>query len=102
MPCQAFPEQNASEEGIMLRLSVVALVAVTLSSSAFAACAPNDTFCQNMQNADQVYQRQQAEQQRQQQQRYNDQNGTSQYSGPKAYSSGASGSPVVGYQKSIK
>jgi hypothetical protein len=56
------------------------------------------TFDSNMRNADQVYQRMQQEKARQE----TTKNGTSQYSGPKVYSSGASGTPTVGYQKSIK
>jgi hypothetical protein len=58
----------------------------------------NSTFCQNMRNADAVSKRNQADRDRQNAQ----QNGTSQYTGPNCWSSGASGSTVCGYQRSTR
>jgi len=86
----------------MLKRIAIALLVLPSASSAFGACGPSDTFCQNMQNANEVYQRQQAQQQREQQQRYNQQNGTSQYSGPTVGYDKNTKTPTIGYQKSIK
>jgi hypothetical protein len=74
------------------------VILLSLAAGAAYSQTSQQTFDSNMKNADQVYQRQQQENARQE----TTKNGTSQYSGPKAYPSGASGSPVVGYQKSIK
>jgi hypothetical protein len=72
--------------------------ALCLASGPTYSQSGQQTFDNNMKNADQVYQRTQQEKNRQE----TTQNGTSQYSGPKVYQSGASGKPMVGYQKSIK
>jgi hypothetical protein len=85
----------------MRKASAVVLLSIA-SWPAFAACANNDTFCQNMQNANEVSKRQQQEQDRAQQQRYNQQNGTSQYSGPTLNYNSNAKTPMIGYQKSIK
>ena len=74
------------------------ITVLCLASTATFSQSGQQTFDSNMKNADQVYQRQQQEKARQE----TTQNGTSQYSGPKVYSSGASGTPMVGYQKSTK
>jgi hypothetical protein len=80
-------------------LVVISIVAysVLCSSASEAGCAPNDRICNESVNSTQ---QREADQARTRQ--LNEQNGTSQYSGPKCWSSGASGSPACGYQKSIK
>jgi opacity protein-like surface antigen len=86
---------------MLTRIACVLLLSLS-ASSAFAACAYNDTVCQNMENAKEVTKRQQEQQQKEQQQRYNQQNGTSQYSGPTVGYDKNKNTPTIGYQKSVK
>ena len=89
----------------MRKLLVISLIALgvggfTVSEMAAGPYAQSSqqTFDSNMRNANEVSGRMQQQQDHQ----ATTQNGTSQYSGPKGYSSDVSGAPVVGYQKSIK
>ena len=85
----------------MFKFIILAITAASVSTAAIAQTA-QQTFDQNMRNANEVYKRQQDQQQREQQQRYNQQNGTSQYSGPTFRYDADRKAPIVGYQKSIK
>lgn len=78
---------------------VASLLVATSSIGRAEDCrTSNSQFCQNMRNAEEVSRRQQAERDRQNTQ----QRGTSQYTGPNCWSSGASGSPACGYQRSTR
>ncbi|MGH6845910.1 MAG: hypothetical protein ACREC0_00295 [Methylocella sp.] len=80
----------------VLACSLAAFAIGGIAGSVARAQTAQQTFDSNMANANEVSNRMQQEQAHQ----ATTQNGTSQYSGPTVYSSGVSGSPVVGYQRS--
>lgn len=78
-------------------------LSVILSSTAGAGepCSPpSSQYCQNLQNAETVYQQQRQQQAVQDQQRQNQENGTSQYTGPTVKP--VQGGAVAGYRWSTK
>ncbi|OAP35833.1 hypothetical protein AU381_16760 [Sinorhizobium glycinis] len=80
----------------MFRTLIAFSIVILLPNSGYAACASDDYLCQQAQS-DLQRQDSQAAQQRTDQ--LNQQNGTSQYSGPSCYTT-ASGNQVCGYQQS--
>jgi hypothetical protein len=89
-----------------MRISTVLLVGTCIisasilpSQQALAGCAANDRICNDAVN-NQAARQKEADDARTKQ--LNQQNGTSQYSGPTAGRSNLGGTPYIGYQKSIK
>lgn len=83
----------------MRRISLAAAtIWLMLPVAAYSQCAPDDTIC-NQAQADMV--RQQQEYDRQRTEELNRQNGASQYSGPKCYTS-ENGNFVCGGQLSTR